>query len=142
MADQSGPRNPNWRGGRITDPRGYVLIKQPDHPFADVRGYVYEHRLVAEAHLGRYLLPAEEVHHVDEHPSNNRWSNLKVTAGRAEHAVEHRSSTLHSRAVRLPGEPNVRVECACGCGTIFPKYDSVNRLRSFVSGHNLRRVNG
>ena len=41
-----GPRNNNWRGGRTLSSNGYMLIRFPGHPCADVRGYVYEHRLV------------------------------------------------------------------------------------------------
>lgn len=41
-----GSDNPNWKGGRTVTEHGYVLLKRPDHPDADVRGYVYEHRLV------------------------------------------------------------------------------------------------
>jgi hypothetical protein len=32
------------------------------------------------------------------------------------------------------------ISCACGCGTEFLKYDSSNRPRSFVSGHNTEIV--
>ena len=52
-----GSNNPNWKGGRKIDSNGYVLIWKPDHPFADVKGYVLEHRLVVEEHLKCILLP-------------------------------------------------------------------------------------
>lgn len=134
---QSGPRNHNWKGGRTVDPRGYVLIKRPDHPRADVRGYVYEHILVAEEMLGRPILPTEEVHHDDENPSNNKPGNLVVTSGKPEHRFRHRK---RERGLRLPGEGNPTVACACGCGATFPKYDGSNRPRRFVSGHNARKA--
>jgi hypothetical protein len=81
LGDQKGPANPNWRGGRVTEPRGYVLIRVgTDHPLADVRGYAYEHRLVAQESAGRPLAPGEEVHHVDEIEGHNDPGNLEIKA--------------------------------------------------------------
>ena len=51
-------RHPNFKGGAITDPRGYKLVfVGKKHHLADVRGYAYEHRLLAEKKLGRNDLP-------------------------------------------------------------------------------------
>lgn len=129
-------RNPNWKGGRTVAEHGYVLIKRPGHPRADVRGYVYEHILVAEEKIGRPLAPGEEVHHDDLNRSNNHPSNLIVKSSRAEHFVHHRKRT----DLRMPDEPNPLVSCACGCGATFLKYDAKNRPRRFVSGHNERKA--
>jgi len=131
-------RNPNWKGGRTVDPRGYVLIKLPDHPRADCRGYVYEHILVAELKLGRPILPSEEVHHDDEDKGNNHPDNLIVAPSRKAHRRFHRR--LNDRGLREPGEPNPTVACSCGCGTTFARYDRDGRPRRFVSGHNGRKV--
>lgn len=129
-----GAANGNWKGGRTVDPRGYVLIRVgKDHPLADVRGYAYEHRLVAEEKLGRPLLPGEEVHHETENPSVNDPDKLKVARNRAEHRLWHRKS---GKALRMPGEDNPVISCECGCGATFDKYDSSGRPRRFVSGHN------
>ena len=47
---QTRENNPNWRGGRIVDPRGYVLVRVGvGHPLADVRGYAYVRRERAAA---------------------------------------------------------------------------------------------
>jgi hypothetical protein len=130
---QPGAANPNWKGGRTVTPDGYVLIKQPDHPNADVRGYVYEHVLVASAHLGRPLAVGEEVHHRNENRADNRLENLEVT-DRPHHRVHHRKRT----DLRHPDAPNPSTGCECGCGATFQQYDSENRPRRFVSGHNTR----
>src|SRR4051812_41815968 len=45
--------NPNWRGGRSIASNGYIIVRVGvGHHLADVRGYAYEHRLVAEQKLG------------------------------------------------------------------------------------------
>jgi hypothetical protein len=132
-----GPRNPNWKGGRTVDPRGYVLIKKPEHHAADVRGYVYEHRLVAEAKLGRPLARGEVVHHVNEDKGDNRPENLAVLPSIAHHRKEHRKP---GSKLRDPDEANPMVRCACGCGARLRRYDSSGRPRRFVSGHNGRTV--
>ena len=91
MATYPGERNPNWRGGRSVASNGYVLIRvDPDHHLADVRGYAYEHRLNAEAKIGRRLRSGEQVHHIDRNKQNNDPSNLEVV-DRPTHGVRHRT---------------------------------------------------
>ncbi len=132
-----GSRNPNWRGGRSVASNGYVLIKVGvGHPLADVRGYAYEHRLVAFAKLGRALRRGEVVHHIDGDKTNNAWSNIEVLT-RAGHALEHRR---YDRGLRRPGQANRLVSCACGCGARMRRFDHQGRPRRFVSGHNGRAV--
>ncbi len=77
-------KNPAWKGGIHYD-HGYRLLRFPEHPFSNSAGYVREHRLVMEKHLGRYLLPTEVVHHKDENPLNNELSNLELYRNNAEH---------------------------------------------------------
>ena len=87
-----GPRNgtghPNWKGGRIVTPKGYVLIYAPGHPRARVvhksGGYVWEHHLVMEEHIGRFLLPGEVVHH-EGAKGDNRISQLVLYQTNGEH---------------------------------------------------------
>lgn len=87
-----GSRNVFWRGGRVIDKHGYVLIHAPDHPRASKGGYIREHRLVMEQHLGRPLLPEEVVHHDEDVPKScNDPKFLTVYPDNATHLRETRS---------------------------------------------------
>jgi len=79
-----GELNPNWNGGRRKHD-GYILVLSPNHPYAQVDGYVREHRLVMEKKIGRYLLPEEVVHHDDENKANNKPENLRLFKNDVEH---------------------------------------------------------
>ena len=130
----SGASNGNWKGGRVIASNGYILLRVgSDHHLADVRGYAYEHRVIAEKSLGRRLIPGEQVHHLDNIKGNNAPSNLCVTGSMAEHRALHR---IHERGLRMPGEQNPTVACWCGCGKEIKYYDRSGRPRRYVSGHN------
>lgn len=132
-----GPKNGMWKGGRTVASNGYVLIRVGhDHHLADVRGYAYEHRIVAEQMLGRRLKQGELVHHKNEVRTDNRPENIEVVPDVAHHLYKHRGTSER----RAPGEPNPIIHCACGCGRTFLKYDSFARPRRFVSGHNARKT--
>jgi hypothetical protein len=136
--DRCGSRNPFWKGGRTVASNGYVLLRMPGHPLADVRGYVYEHRLVGERVIGRPLREGEIVHHINGDKRDNRPENLEVKASIAEHLVEHRKRA----DLRPAGGPNPTIACACGCGATIQRFDASNRPRRFVTGHNMMRRSG
>lgn len=84
-----GKLNPRWKGGRITEYHGYIYRYKPHHPFTNKDGYVFEHRLVMEEHIGRYLFPEEVVHHKNNKPSDNDIKNLLLFKNQAEHVRIH-----------------------------------------------------
>lgn len=73
-------RNRSWRGGRQKTGEGYIRIRALDHPDA-VKGYVLEHRVVMEDHLGRLLTQDETVHHKNCVRDDNRIENLELWSG-------------------------------------------------------------
>lgn len=84
-----GSANPAWKGGVHIDHNGYIFRRVPNHPHANYHGYVQEHRLVVEEHLGRYLLPSEVVHHKDGNHANNNIENLEVFSSTESISVQH-----------------------------------------------------
>jgi hypothetical protein len=70
--------NGNWKGGRTRHKAGYVMVRVPGHPRARTSVYVFEHILVAEQLLGRYLLPGESIHHRNGVRDDNRPENLEL----------------------------------------------------------------
>ena len=59
IKDLYGNRNPNWKGGKYKTSGGYILVYKPDHPRHIKGNYVYEHTLVVETKLKRFLLKGE-----------------------------------------------------------------------------------
>jgi len=81
-----GNKHPNWKGGRYID-KGYILIWKPDHPTSNKHGYVYEHRLIMEQYLRRYLNKGEVVHHIIpiKDGGTNSIENLQLFESNGKH---------------------------------------------------------
>lgn len=85
----SGINSWRWKGGKLTDNRGYVRIFNPKHPNKTIYGYVLEHRLIMEKKIGRYLKKEEVVHHINGIKNDNRIKNLRLCKDNKEHAKLH-----------------------------------------------------
>lgn len=69
-------------------PSGYVMEWCPTHPKA-AHGVYFQHRLVMECHLGRFLQPGEGVHHRSRNRADNRLENLELVSNHADHMRQH-----------------------------------------------------
>lgn len=76
-----GSLRPSWKGGRSKNVHGYVRLLSHGHPRADRWGYVFEHILVMENHLGRFLSTKETIHHRNGIRDDNRLDNLELRTG-------------------------------------------------------------
>lgn len=73
-ADRSRELNGNWKGGRTRQSKGYVYVLISSSPTK----YKLEHIVVMENHLGRELLPGENIHHINGIRHDNRLENLEL----------------------------------------------------------------
>ncbi len=73
---------------RYKTKNGYIRVRVREHPNASRAGWVYEHRLVVEKHLGRLLYWKEEVHHISQNKSDNHHRNL-VACTHEQHVRAH-----------------------------------------------------
>lgn len=95
-----GKNHPRWNGGRYPDHAGYIYVLTPAHPLANKDNAVFEHRLVMEAHLGRYLTHKEVVHHENDDHGDNRIENLRLFANQADHKRYHETARVRDEKGR------------------------------------------
>lgn len=81
--------------------------------------YVYQHRLIIERELGRFLDRKEIVHHLDEDKLNNERSNLEhLPSISAHNRIHHSNGRSPNKGRPKPWLLKPRVPCPI-CGTPF-----------------------
>ncbi len=109
-----------YTGGHTSvRPDGYVQEYCPDHPSANRRGMVLQHRLVKERQLGQLLPRTIAVHHLNGDKRDNRPENLELLSGQSEHMRRHHRETakrwdrkLLVRVRQLAADPDVTTKAA------------------------------
>ena len=109
-----------WKGGRLVR-RGYIVVYARDHPMADSKGYVLEHRLVMAEKLGRILSSDEDVHHINHDKADNRPGNLELLAHGSHSTLHPGTRRYDSETMRNAGIKGAEArwgKCYCGhCST-------------------------
>jgi len=133
---KSNLNHPKWKGG-IKNINGYIYVLKKEHPFSNNNGYIFEHRLVMEKKLGRYLKPEEIIHHINGVRKDNRIKNLELTNKR-DHNLKH-GDTIHrltkkeimKSAELRKRKPNEKGEFFCHlCKNWKPKSEFTKQKRN------------
>jgi hypothetical protein len=126
---KTGDKSPKWKGGRIKR-GGYIYIQMPNHPRAKKDGYVPEHTLVMEKHIGRYLKKDEVAHHRNEIKSDNEIKNLRLMT-ESKHKALHASINNKKRPKKIKPIKIKRIiiwtkkhDCCIKCGSPERKHAS------------------
>lgn len=91
-----------WKGGRRKK-SGYIQLYLPKHPFSDKSGCIFEHRVVMEKSIGRYLNSKEFVHHINGIRDDNRAENLEMVT-----SATHRGKVIRIRCPHCNKEFQIR----------------------------------
>ncbi len=119
-----------WNIESIASKGDYFYAKVPNHPEATSNGYVLEHRVVMENHMGRLLTQDEVVHHENENKKDNRIENLELMT-RAEH------SKLHAM------KPGLIILVCTDCGVSFQRRrNQRSSVKGYVNAFCSRSCNG
>ena len=135
---KNGSNHPNWKGGRKLHTSGYWMIRKPDHPRAKGNnGYVFEHILVMEQHLGRYITTDEVVHHIDENRQNNDLSNLRLLDAQSKHMTHHMTDKHYCLGKHIDTSDRVCFQCGSN-ETYIRKPNNTSKIKTpYPSWHHL-----
>lgn len=76
---------------KVKGEKGYIWVRRPEHPKANMYGSVMEHILVMEAYLGRPLPSGSVVHHRNRKKHDNSIENLLLLRNQDDHFALHRA---------------------------------------------------
>ncbi len=94
-----GVHSGNWNGGVKVTKSGYRQILRPNHPRADIHGYVMEHIAVWEDATG-VLVPMDCcIHHLNGNRTDNRIQNLCMMK-KSAHTAFHNSLRIVSNETK------------------------------------------
>jgi hypothetical protein len=96
---RKGERSSNWNGGQKITRYGYRQILCPDHPRADVNGYVMEHIFVWERATNIPVPIDCCVHHLNGDKTDNRIQNLCLMK-KSAHTAYHNSCRVLSEETK------------------------------------------
>lgn len=121
-----GELNHSYQAGRIVDMDGYALVQAPsDHPQARKTGLMFQHRLIAEQKIGRYLLPSEVVDHIDGLHLHNDPENLRVFDSNADHL----RATISGLRPNWSEEGFAKMQIPSHLRPAYPRVDSYRQRR-------------
>jgi len=138
---------------RHSNPAGYQLVYEPDHPLCQKGGYVYEHRFVYYNQISKTVDKCNlcsdpvtwgscHIDHIDEDVTNNRKENLRCLCRGCNVFRGHTSTSMGKYFLQIEGKIMSasawarQLDVKVSCGTILRRkregmtdYDAVYSKR-------------